>query len=398
MRTTIYPADHWSLKVDIPYSMGVKQNKLFALCGQADLKGQGEVQNHGDLQTQTANAIQHIKNLVAGLDCKTEDLTKLVVYYVNNNDVDERQYESFIANQLNCSQLPVITFVALNHFFYPGVMVEIDAWGMHQENSDRIYLPSRHSPFSQAIRQDEMIFVGAIAGIDENTGVRNPDDIVAQSHDVLNQLTEVLSHFSATKKDLVKINNWYVGAGTAEAWEESAKVRADYYHEPGPVATGLPVHAIYPQGTTIQTDAWAMLSTDGESIPKQHVWPEGHWDWPIHLPFKHGLKCRDMIFIGGQVSMNPEGEVINKNDMAVQSRVSMDNIGKILDGFGASYSDIFKMNSFYAGTDDPQDLHTNVNIRSSYFNKPGPASTGIPLNSLAYEGMLTEFETVAMIE
>ena len=53
MRQTIYPENHWSLKVDIPYSMAVKQDDLFCLCGQADLKGMGEVQNAGNLYLQS---------------------------------------------------------------------------------------------------------------------------------------------------------------------------------------------------------------------------------------------------------------------------------------------------------------------------------------------------------
>ena len=141
-----------------------------------------------------------------------------------------------------------------------------------------------------------------------------------------------------------------------------------------------------------------MLSADGKSLPKQHSWPEGHWDWPIHLPFKHGLRCGNMVFVGGQVSMNPQGGVDDKNNMIRQSHTSMKNIGKVIELLDCDYKDIFKINSFYKGSDDPEDLHDNVNIRSSYFEKPGPASTGIPLNYLAYEGMLTEFEAIAIVD
>ncbi len=391
MRKTIYPENHWGLKIDIPYSMGVKHGALFALCGQADLKGMGEIQNPGDLYEQSKNAIQHIKNLVRDLGCHTEDLTKLVVYYVNNQDVDEVNYCHFLADQLSIENLPVVTFVPLTHFFYPGVMVEIDAYGMDSNLTERIYLQSEHSPFSQAIRQDKFIFVGAILSAEAK-------DIVSQSHAVLAKLDDILDQFGACRDDIVKINNWYVGGGDAESWAESAQVRAEFYPEPGPVATGLPAHALFPEGALIQTDCWIMLSTEGHTLPKQHSWPEGHWDWPIHLPFKHGLRCGNMVFVGGQVSMNPQGGVDDKYDMITQSHTSMKNIGKVIELLDCDYKDIFKMNCFYQGSDDPQDLHANVNIRSSYFEKPGPASTGIPLNYLAYDGMVTEFETIAVVE
>ncbi len=66
--------------------------------------------------------------------------------------------------------------------------------------------------------------------------------------------------------------------------------------------------------------------------------------------------------------------------------------------FGSNYHDIIKMNAYYVGA-HPDDLHRNLNIRSSCFTAwPGLASTGIPLNNLAYPGMFTEFESIAMID
>jgi len=61
---------------------------------------------------------------------------------------------------------------------------------------------------------------------------------------------------------------------------------------------------VVPQGS--------LLRTDGRRLPRRHVWPQGHWDWPIHLPFKHGLKCGDLIFVGGQVSLDGRGAVIDR--------------------------------------------------------------------------------------
>ena len=42
---------------------------------------------------------------------------------------------------------------------------------------------------------------------------------------------------------------------------------------------------------------------------RQHSWPEDHWDWPIHVTHKHGLRCGEMIYFGGQVDLDPHGNV-----------------------------------------------------------------------------------------
>jgi hypothetical protein len=45
LKKTVFPAGHWSLQVDIPYSMGLACGDLIFLCGQADLEGDGKVCN-----------------------------------------------------------------------------------------------------------------------------------------------------------------------------------------------------------------------------------------------------------------------------------------------------------------------------------------------------------------
>ncbi len=399
-RKTVYPEGHWNLQVDIPYSMGVQCGDMFYLCGQADLEGQGHIRNANDLYKQTNASIKHIRTIVEELDCGLEDLTKITVFYINNGETDEAAYSRHIANQLGTTKKPVITMVPVPHFFYPGVMVEIDAYGMRSGSGTipRDDVTASNAAFSQAIRCGEMIFVGSLSATNESGVAQYPGDIVAQSHIVLEKLEKTLSEFGATKHDIVKINNWYVGGGTADEWEQSARIRAAFYPEPGPAATGIPVHRLFPEGIMIQMDCWAMLGTDGSPLPKQHAWPQGHWDWPIHLPFKHGVKCGNMIFLGGQVSLDQNANVIDPGEMEKQTHTSVENIQCVLDEFGAGMKDIVKLNTYYQGTSNPDDLHNNVNVRSSYFQKPGPASTGIPFPHLAYKDMLIEIEVIAMQE
>ena len=402
-RKTVFPENHWSLRVDIPYSMGLACGDLIFLCGQADLEGDGEVCNSGDLLAQTQSALSHIGNLFRELDADLEQLVKLVVFYVPDDNLAEADYIMALAQMLGTRQRPVITLVPVPRMFYPGLVVEIDAYGMSGDSLQRVDVPAGNG-FSAVVRAGEMIFGGGIDAVDETGAVTAANDVVAQSRTVLAQLATRLDGVGAGVGDLVKINNWYVADGNAEAWTESARVRADFYPEPGPCATGIPVHTLHRPGAMIRTDFWAMLEPSGESIEKKHYWPEGHWDWPIHLPFKHGLRCRDLVFVGGQVSMDSEANVVNPGDIVAQTRTSMDNIGKVLAGFGLDHKDIVKLNTYYEGargaeeSADADSLHDNVSIRGSYFNKPGPASTGIPFRCLAYENMLIEIEAVAMID
>ena len=81
--------------------------------------------------------------------------------------------------------------------------------------------------------------------------------------------------------------------------------------------------------------------------------------------------------------------------METQTRTSMDNLGRVLAEFELEFGDIAKLNTYYQGQ-SAEDLHRNVTIRGSYFDKPGPASTGIPFRCLAYDGMVIEIEAIAI--
>ena len=396
-RKTVFPEGHWSLRVDIPYSMGLACGQLIFLCGQADLKGNGEVCNAGDLLRQSQSSISHIDKLFHELDSDLEHLVKLVVFYVPDVTIPEAEYIDALAAMLDTSNPPVITLVPVPRMFYSGLVVEIDAYGMAGASLERVDVPGSNG-FSTIVRAGEMIFGAGIDAIDESGAIIAAGDVVSQSRIVLEELSSRLAVVGADVGDLVKINNWYVAGGNAEEWAESARVRAGFYPEPGPCATGIPVHTLNRPGALMRTDFWAMLDTSGQSIEKSHFWPEGHWDWPIHLPFKHGLQCRDLVFVGGQVSMDSDANIIDPGQMEVQTRTSMDNIGKVLAGFGLQHADIVKLNTYYEGSSGADALHSNVTIRGSYFRKPGPASTGIPFRCLAYEDMLIEIEAIAMLD
>jgi enamine deaminase RidA (YjgF/YER057c/UK114 family) len=82
--------------------------------------------------------------------------------------------------------------------------------------------------------------------------------------------------------------------------------------------------------------------------------------------------------------------------MVAQTKISMDYIGRILGELGIGFGHVVKVNSFYVGDVGEEVLRPNAETRFSYFPAKGPTSTGVPVPNLAYEGMLTEIDIVAM--
>ncbi len=129
-------------------------------------------------------------------------------------------------------------------------------------------------------------------------------------------LRSTAAEAGAALDDCVKMNISYVGEGTEADWEPTAKLRGAAFNEPAAAATGIPYPRL-PGGALTQFET---LSVAGSTGTRRHGWPEGHWDWPIHLPWKHACRAGDLVTVGGQVSLRGRGEVVDPGDLGARPR------------------------------------------------------------------------------
>jgi len=405
-RRYAWPDGHWSWPIGITHKHGVRCGQMIWIGGQVDLSASGEVRNPGDLQAQIPHVVRHIGRVLDELDASEADLVKLLCFYVNDGSVEEPRVLAAIRAALPAGASPAVTAVPVPYLAYPGMMIEIEGYAMRGED-DRP-LPRAQAPasglsplpegFAPALRCGKMIFVSAQSPVDRAGAIYRPGAIVPQTEKVMDQIGAALGRFGASFDDVVKVNRWYVGHGTVADFEPAALACAAHFKEPGPAATGIPIPRHARDGQQIKIEVVAMLGEDGRRLPRRHVWPESLWDWHVHLPYKHGLKCADMIFLGGQVSLDKRGVAVSPGNLPAQTRQAMIHIGTILRELGADYRDVCKVTTMYEGRCGAEDLHSNLAIRSSFFPDPGPATTGIPLPKLAYPEMVIEIDVFAMAE
>lgn len=403
-RTHYWPPGHWDWLIHLSFKHGCRCGKMIYVGGQVDKDIKGKCLNLYDLKAQTETVMRHIRTVLAGFGAAQRDVVKLVAFYVNDGTVDEAQFVAHVAAQLPSGARPAITAVPLPWLAYPGMLVEIEPVAMLGE--DGAVLPKAcaepaglRSPgaanLAHAVRCANMIHTGAQSARDAQGRVLHPGDIVRQSEVAMDNLAKVLGAFGASLDDAVKLNVWYAGQGTTKDWQEAALACARHFKEPGPVATFLPVPWL-PDGEMIRMEVVAMRGEDGTRLPRAHARPKGHGDWPVLLPFQHGLKCADMVFVGGQVALDPQGTVRDPGDLLTQTVTAMDNVAAVLNGFGLGLDDVVKNNAFYKGEAGPDTIVANQRIRSARYTEPGPASTGVPLKHLAMEGLMTTIEVIAM--
>ncbi len=131
-------------------------------------------------------------------------------------------------------------------------------------------------------------------------------------------------------------------------------------------------------------------------------WPEGHWDWYRHLAFKHGVRCGELVFVGGQVDKTSGGEPLHADDLEAQTAVVVRHIATVLAGLGATLADVTRLTALYA-TDGSvseeafvADVGRHVAALGGAPDGTGPAIVPVPLPWLALPGMRVEIEAIAM--
>lgn len=388
----------WSMQVAVPYPKAIRCGELVFTCGQCDLGPDGKPMRANDLLAQTERTMEYAYGVIGQAGAKPHDLTRLQIFYVQDGTVDEDAYVRAIADMVKKAGggACVIVPTPLDCFYYPGMVVEIDAVAVVSD-APRKAAPTPSwlaAPFTPAIRAGETIHVGSIEPRDRNGAVIVPDDLPAQTDAVFDALEKHLAALDADLADVVKLSVYFTGG--REAWETIARIRGKRFTAPGPVVTDVPLPHLSPKGARIRLEATAMRGEDGKRLPRKPLRPGGHWSWPAEQPFVQALQCGDKVFVGGQIPLDARGTVADPKNVEKQTHRVMGDIKALLGEYGLGFGQVVKTNIFYVGGANPHDLHANLNIRSTYYDKPGPASTGVPVPALAFPGAMLSVEVLAM--
>ena len=119
--------------------------------------------------------------------------------------------------------------------------------------------------------------------------------------------------------------------------------------------------------------------------------------WEKNISFSQGASVRGgrLILLSGQASIDDEGLVVGKGDMALQVRTALEAVRRGLSLAGATPVDVVKV-TYY--TTDCRTFHKTQPIREAFFPKPYPAQTLVEVTRLAMRDFLVEVEVVAVVD
>ncbi len=116
---------------------------------------------------------------------------------------------------------------------------------------------------------------------------------------------------------------------------------------------------------------------DGGATPRGHYTP--------------GIRAGDFIYVSGQGPIDPVTDVLVVTDVETQTRITLENVARILAAAGAGVTDIVKVSMFLRDISDFQAMNRAY---AAFFGDHKPARTTIEAKFHKSE-MLVEVDCVA---
>ena len=111
-------------------------------------------------------------------------------------------------------------------------------------------------------------------------------------------------------------------------------------------------------------------------------------------PYSQAVRAGNMLFVSGQLPLDPSGALVGAGDIKAQTQRVLDNIAAILREAGSSLDEVVKTTVFLTSLDDFSGMNE---VYASAFKPPYPARSTVEIGRLP-GGMLLEIECIAFAE
>ena len=110
-------------------------------------------------------------------------------------------------------------------------------------------------------------------------------------------------------------------------------------------------------------------------------------------PYSQAIRAGSLLFVSGQVPIDPAtGQIIN-GDIAAQTHRVFQNIGEILKAGGASFDHVVRTTVFLA---DMNDFASMNEAYATYFTAPAPARATVQVSRLPKDARV-EIDVIASL-
>lgn len=345
----------WQLPLDRPHRIVQRAGDYVFVGGTGDFDHRGRVRHQNDLDGQIAGALENIAAALATEGLGLADVIRLKAFYTPSGGHDEWQVLAALQRPFEIAPAPGITCNPVPMQPWADQLVQVQAiaqkgWRSHPHVRAVVDdVPRKHKKLfklpgvTAGLRAGEMITVPARTAA--AAAAPMPEDRVEQTLAVMGRMERILAGLGAGFQDVIKMEGYYFGT-TMEQWRPLAEARASHFREPGPVATVVPCSMLDPAGALTKVEVLGLRdhwNGFDKYVPREDRWPKRVWDWSIPLPYRQGIRMRDMIWTGGQVPLTPDsndGGPVFPGELIPQTQFTMVLVEEILRAFGAVLPDL----------------------------------------------------------
>ena len=108
-------------------------------------------------------------------------------------------------------------------------------------------------------------------------------------------------------------------------------------------------------------------------------------------PFSPGVRVGELLFLSGQVALDPATGRLIAGDVAAQTEQVLQNLRTLLDAVGKSLADVARVNVYLT---DMKDFGQMNAVYARHFDAPYPARTTVAVSALPL-GAAVEIDLIA---
>jgi 2-iminobutanoate/2-iminopropanoate deaminase len=114
---------------------------------------------------------------------------------------------------------------------------------------------------------------------------------------------------------------------------------------------------------------------------------------PAIGPYSQAIKAGGLLFVSGQIALDPATGKMIDGDVSAQARQVFHNLGEILKAAGASFDHVVRTTVYLA---DMNDFPVVNEIYATYFNAPAPARATVQAARLPRDARV-EIDLIALL-
>jgi 2-iminobutanoate/2-iminopropanoate deaminase len=109
-------------------------------------------------------------------------------------------------------------------------------------------------------------------------------------------------------------------------------------------------------------------------------------------PYSPAVRAGNLLFVSGQVPIDPATGNMIDGDIAAQTRRVLDNVGALLEAGGVSFANVVRTTVFLA---DMNDFAAMNQVYGEYFREPYPARATVQVARLPKDSRV-EIDVIAV--